>query len=147
MNAYEIIVTLIAIILIGFSLSLFYILKAFKVGILWSILLAVTVFSVARMHCEIKYYILTILPFSIVSVIYMMVKLRIRVNETIKRLDEREKEEVREARMEKIRSGAAEMAELYRSDPELKEWNEFVGDYYESSDDYIKEVHHEQKNV
>jgi hypothetical protein len=144
MNAYEIIVTLIAIILIGFSLSLFYILKAFKVGILWSILLAVTVFSVARMHCEIKYYILTILPFSIVSVIYMMVKLRIRVNETLKRLDEREKQETREAHME---TPVLLRWELYRSDPELKEWNEFVGDSYESSDDYMKEVHHEQKNV
>ncbi len=39
------------------------------------------------------------------------------------------------------------MAELYRTDPELKEWNEFVGDYYESSDEYMKEAHHEQKNV
>jgi hypothetical protein len=121
MNAYEIIVILIAITLIGFSLSLFYILRAFKVGILWTILLAVTEFSVARMDCEIKYYIFTILPFSIVAVIYMMFKIRVRINIALKRLDEREKQEAREARIEKIRSGAAEMAELYKTDPELKE--------------------------
>jgi hypothetical protein len=46
-----------------------------------------------------------------------------------------------------IEKGAAAMAELYRTDPELKEWNEFVGDTYESSDEYMKEAHHEQKNV
>lgn len=34
-----------------------------------------------------------------------------------------------EERKAKIRTGAKEMAELYRSDPELKELNEFVGDY------------------
>lgn len=32
-------------------------------------------------------------------------------------------------RKAKIRAGAKEMAELYRSDPELKELNEFAGDY------------------
>lgn len=34
-----------------------------------------------------------------------------------------------EERKAKIRAGAKEMAELYRSDPDLKELNEFVGDY------------------
>jgi hypothetical protein len=53
----------------------------------------------------------------------------------------------REERKEKIRKGAEEMAELYKNDPELKEWNEFVGDTYESSDEYMKEEYHEQKNV
>lgn len=52
----------------------------------------------------------------------------------------------REERKEKIRKGAEEMAELYRTDPELKEWSQFAGDYYESSDDYMKGEHHEQKN-
>lgn len=37
----------------------------------------------------------------------------------------------RELRKEKIRVGAAEMAELYKNDPELRELNEFVGDYHE----------------
>ena len=53
----------------------------------------------------------------------------------------------REERKEKIRKGAEEMAELYNNDPELKEWNEFVGDYYETSEEYMKEARHEQKNV
>ncbi len=34
-------------------------------------------------------------------------------------------------RKEAIRKGAEEMAELYRTDPELKSMNEFVGDYKE----------------
>lgn len=34
-------------------------------------------------------------------------------------------------RKEKIKKGAEEMAELYRTDPQLKSMNEFVGDYKE----------------
>ncbi|MFA5216284.1 hypothetical protein [Sulfuricurvum sp.] len=41
----------------------------------------------------------------------------------------------REERKDKIRTGANEMAELYKSDPELKELNEFVGDYNELPDE------------
>lgn len=66
----------------------------------------------------------------------------------LRRLNESHlKTKAREERKATIEKGAAEMAELYRTDPELKEWNEFVGDYYESSDEYMKEAHHEQKNV
>lgn len=129
MSAYEITVIIIAITLIGFSMNLFYLMKSLKVGILWLILLASAEFCVERMHYEIKWYIFTIMPFYLFSVIYMMVKLRIRIDTALKRIDEREKQEAQEARMEKIRSGAAEMAEHYKSDPELKELNEFVGDY------------------
>ncbi len=65
-----------------------------------------------------------------------------------KRLNEsRIKIKAREERKAAIEKGAAQMAELYKNDPELKEWNEFVGDTYESSDEYMKEEHHEQKNV
>lgn len=60
--------------------------------------------------------------------------------------EERLKIKERKERKEKIRKGTEEMAELYKNDPELKEWNEFVGDYYESSDEYMKEAQHEQKN-
>lgn len=35
-------------------------------------------------------------------------------------------------RKEAIQKGTKEMAELYRTDPELKSMNEFVGDYKES---------------
>lgn len=44
-------------------------------------------------------------------------------------------EKNREKRKEKIQKGAAEMAELYRTDPELKELNEFVGDYHDYEND------------
>ena len=50
-------------------------------------------------------------------------------------------------RKEKIRKGAEEMAELYKNDSELKEWSEFVGDLFETPEEYMKEAHHEQKNV
>jgi hypothetical protein len=47
----------------------------------------------------------------------------------------KERKNAREERKEKIRKGAEEMAELYKSDPELKELNAFVGDYKELPDD------------
>ena len=53
----------------------------------------------------------------------------------------------REERKAAIEKGAAAMAELYKNDPELKEWNEFVGDLFETPEEYMKEAHHEQKNV
>ena len=55
------------------------------------------------------------------------------------------KTKAREERKSATKKASCEMAELYKTDPELKEWNEFVGDYYESSDEYMKEAHHEQK--
>lgn len=61
--------------------------------------------------------------------------------------DIRKKTKARQERKEKIVQGAKEMAELYKTDPELKEWNEFVGDYYESSEEYMKETNHVEKNV
>jgi hypothetical protein len=60
--------------------------------------------------------------------------------------DIRKKTKARQERKEKIIQGTKEMAELYKTDPELKEWNEFVGDYYESSVEYMKETDHVEKN-
>ncbi len=59
----------------------------------------------------------------------------------------RMKIKARVERKEKIRKGAEEMAELYKNDSELKEWSEFVGDLFETPEEYMKEAHHEQKNV
>lgn len=132
MQMHDIVLIVMAIMLIGFAMNLFYIMKAFKVLILWSVLLIVTEIVVARMHYEIKGYVLSILPFYFFAVIFMMVKLRIRINEMLKRIEERRKEETREARIAKIRAGTEEMAVLYRTDPDLKELNEFVGDYHET---------------
>jgi hypothetical protein len=61
--------------------------------------------------------------------------------------ERRMKIKAREERKEKIRKGAEEMAELYKNDPELKEWSEFVGDLFETPEEYMKEADHEQKNV
>lgn len=50
----------------------------------------------------------------------------------LRRLNEsRAKTKKREERKAAIEKGVAEMAELYKSDPELKEWNEFVGDHFD----------------
>ena len=56
------------------------------------------------------------------------------------------KTKAREERKSAIEKASCEMAERYKNDPELKEWNEFVGDYYETSEEYMKESHHEHKN-
>jgi hypothetical protein len=118
-----------AVTIIGFPFYLLYLTKNKIVLLLWSIALSAVQITVSQLHCELKWYVLSALPFYLFVLVYMMIKIRARINAALKRLDEREKQEAREARMEKIRSGAAEMAELYRSDPELKELNEFVGDY------------------
>ncbi|MDD5716803.1 MAG: hypothetical protein PHW64_03290 [Sulfuricurvum sp.] len=61
--------------------------------------------------------------------------------------DIRKKTKARQERKEKIIQGAKEMAELYRTDPELKEWNEFAGDYFEEMEQYTQEDHqHEFKD-
>lgn len=61
--------------------------------------------------------------------------------------ERRMKIKARVERKEKIRKAAEEMAELYKNDSELKEWNEFVGDLFETPEEYMKEADHEQKNV
>ena len=93
MQMYDIAMIVIAIVLIGFAVNLFYIMKAFKVLILWSIFLMVTEITVILMHYESKWYVLSVQPFYLFALIYMMAKLRIRINETLKRIDEGEKKE------------------------------------------------------
>lgn len=92
MQMHDIALIVTAITLIGFALNLLYTMKAFKILILWSVLLMATEIRVAQMHYEIKYYVLTILPFYFFALIFMMVKLHIKINETRKRLDEDEEE-------------------------------------------------------
>lgn len=54
----------------------------------------------------------------------------------------------REKRKAAIRQAAEEMAELYKTDPELKEWNTFVGDYHEPDDDETRNaLHRAEKKV
>jgi NADH:ubiquinone oxidoreductase subunit 5 (subunit L)/multisubunit Na+/H+ antiporter MnhA subunit len=129
MPIIDIAILITALTIIGFSFYLLYLTKDKIILLLWSIALSAVQVTIAQLHWELKWYVLSALPFYLFVLVYMLIKIRLRLNTALKRLDEREKEEARAARMGKIRSGTAEMAELYRSDPELKELNEFVGDY------------------
>jgi hypothetical protein len=61
--------------------------------------------------------------------------------------ESRTKTKARQERKEKIIQGAKEMAELYKTDPELKDWNEFAGDHFEEVEQYTQEDNHVEKNV
>lgn len=93
MTMYEITLVVMAIILIGFSFHLLYLVKDVKVLIVWSIALAVTEIAVYLMEYETKWYVLAILPFYLFSAVYILRKIKMRVNAAIKRIEEREEEE------------------------------------------------------
>lgn len=139
MQTLDLLFIITGIALIGFSSHLLYVMKAFKVLIAWSVLLTGTEMAIVMLGYDVRWGILFLLPFLLFAVTYMMIINRLRINEILKQIDKREKEEAREARKEKIRTGAAEMAQLYRSDPELKELNAFVGDFQErpSQSDFV----------
>lgn len=139
MQTLDLLFIVTGIAVIGFSIHLLYVMKAFKVLIVWPALLTVTEMAIGLLGYNVRWGIFFLLPFFLFAVTYMMVKNRLRINEILKQIDKREKEEAREARKEKIRTGAAEMAQLYRSDPELKELNAFVGDFQElpSQNDFV----------
>jgi NADH:ubiquinone oxidoreductase subunit 5 (subunit L)/multisubunit Na+/H+ antiporter MnhA subunit len=126
MPIIDIAILITAVTIIGFSFYLLYLTKDKIILLLWSIALSAVQITIAQLHWELKWYVLSALPFYLFALVYMLIKIRLRLNVALKRLDEREKEK---ARMETIHSGTAEMTELYRSDPEPKELNEFVGDY------------------
>lgn len=101
MQTHDIVLIVIAITLIGYAMYLLYTMRAFKVLILWSILLSITEITVAQMNYEIKWYLLSILPFYLFALTYMMVKLHIKINATLNQIDEREMEEEMSTCMEK----------------------------------------------
>lgn len=114
------------------SLSLLIITKDFKTVFIWSFFLTVVQIALAWTEHELRWHIVAVMVFFLFVLAIMQVKIKRRINAALKRIaqiEEEEKEKEREARKEKIRTGAAEMAELYRTDPQLKELNEFVGDY------------------
>lgn len=129
MHIIDIAILTMAATIIGFSFYLLYLTKDKITLLVWSIALITVQITIAQLHWEIKWYVLSALPFYLFVLMYMMIKIKLRLNAVLKRIDEIEKEEAREARQEKIRAGAAEMAQLYKTDPELKELNGFVGDY------------------
>lgn len=114
------------------SLSLLIITKDFKTVFIWSFFLTVVQIALAWTEHELKWHIVAVMVFFLFVLAIIQVKIKRRINAALKRIaqiEEEEKEKEREARKEKIRAGAEEMAELYRTDPQLKELNEFVGDY------------------
>lgn len=100
MQMHDIAMIVTAITLIGLTVNLLYTMKAYKALILCSILLIATEITVILMHYESKWYVLSILPLYFFALIYMMAKLRIRINETLKRINEIEKEKVKSKCME-----------------------------------------------
>ncbi|MCX6061162.1 MAG: hypothetical protein NT103_02795 [Campylobacterales bacterium] len=107
--------------------------KDIKVVIAGLIILIGSQVAVFALHVDPYWHVMALLLFPIIMIGYMTVKIKQRINAALKRIAQLEEEErqekEREARKEKIRAGAAEMADLYRTDPKLKELNDFVGDY------------------
>lgn len=75
------------------SWYLLYLTKDIKVLLGWSIALAMVEIMVGLSDYEIKWMVLVILPFYLFSIIYMMIKLRMRINAALKRIEEIEREE------------------------------------------------------
>lgn len=87
----------IAFIIVGTSLIVssgyfLYLTKETKVLIAWSIALAVTQIIVRLSDYEIRWMVLATLPFYLFAIIYMMIKLRMRINAVLKRIEEKERE-------------------------------------------------------
>jgi hypothetical protein len=99
------------------SLYLMYITKNFKLLFIWGVSLTMVQIALAWMKHDIKWHIVATILFFLFVLVIILVKIKRRINAALKRIAEIEEEE------------RQKMAELYRTDPELKEMNEFVGDY------------------
>ena len=99
------------------SLYLMYITKNFKLLFIWGVSLTMVQIALAWMKHDIKWHIVATMIFFLFVLVIILVKTKRRINAALKRIAEIEEEE------------RQEMTELYRTDPELKEMNEFVGDY------------------
>lgn len=95
MTISDIALIVMAVSVLGFAFYLLYLVKDVKVLALWSITLIATEIAVYVLGYELKWYVLAVLPFYLFSVVYMLVKVKKRVNAAIKRIEEREEEEKR----------------------------------------------------
>lgn len=93
MTTVEIVFIVMGVSLVGFAFSLLYLVKDFKVLIVWSIALVAAQIAVYLLGYEIKWYVLAVLPFYLFSLAYTLVKVRRRIHAAIKRIEEREEEE------------------------------------------------------
>lgn len=131
MELYEIVLIVSAIIASAMWIMLLYRMRAYAVLVFLLMVLGVSEAYLIFGEYAFKWHLIAAISPALGALIYAMIRIRLRIKMILKQIDTLEKEKAREARMEKIRTGAAEMAQLYRSDPELKELNEFVGDFYE----------------
>lgn len=86
--------------MIGFSFYLLYLTNDKITLSLWSIALIAVQVTIAQLHWEIKWYVLLALPFYLFVLVYMMIKLRLRINAALKRIDEIEREEEKQSAQE-----------------------------------------------
>lgn len=93
MTMIEITLVVMAVTLVGFAFALLYLVKDLKVLIVWSIALTVVEIAVYYMGYELKWYILGILPFYLFSAVFILIKMKKRVNAAIKRIEDREEKE------------------------------------------------------
>lgn len=133
MELYEIVLIVSAIIASAMWIMLLYRMRAYSVLVFLLMVLGVSEAYLLFGEYAFKWHLISVISPALGALIYAMIRIRLRIKKIFKQIDKREKEEAREARKEKIRTGSAEMAQLYRSDPELKELNEFVGDFHELS--------------
>ncbi|OYZ56542.1 MAG: hypothetical protein B7Y17_06830, partial [Sulfuricurvum sp. 24-42-5] len=85
MTTIEIVFIVMGVSLIGFSFHLLYLVKDIKVLIIWSITLVLTEIAVYLMGYETKWYVLAVLPFYLFSAVYILRKMKKRINAAIKR--------------------------------------------------------------
>ncbi|MFA6189815.1 MAG: hypothetical protein WC680_11115 [Sulfuricurvum sp.] len=94
-SIYNLIIILMDLSMIVSSLSILYILKEFKAMGLWSVSVGIALGIVFQTDVELRFSSITILPFFGLACIYTYLQLKKRMQAAIKRIEEREKEELR----------------------------------------------------
>lgn len=94
-SIYNLLIVLIDLTMIVSSLSILYIIKEFKAMGLWSVSVGIALWVVFQTDVELRFSSITILPFFGLACIYAYLQLKKRMEAAIKRLEEKEKEELR----------------------------------------------------
>lgn len=94
-SIYNLLIVLINLSMIVSSLSILYILKEFKAMGLWSVSVGIVLLGIFQTDVELRFSAITILPFFGLACLYAYMKLKKRMQAAIKRIEEKEKEELR----------------------------------------------------
>ena len=94
-SIYNLLIVLIDLSMIVSSLSILYILKEFKAMGLWSVSVGIALWAVFQTDAELRFSSITILPFFGFACLYAYLQLKKRMQAAIKRIEEKEKEELR----------------------------------------------------